>query len=476
MAAILAPFTVPDANGQAQQQAQQPGLMNNPYLNQRAAAPALAEAVPFAGKNGLKKGWKITLPGKRPLATPAVAAGKVFLGGGFGSHEFYSFDALTGKLLKQYRTKDDGPTAAVVAGDLVAFNTESCELEILTLDLKPVWKHWLGDPLMSMPAIADGKVFMAYPDSKGNRQHHLACFDLKTGQEFWKQPIAGEIITAPVVAENQVFLATLEGTLFCFRLDGSLVWKEQKNATSAPTVWNNQCFFSRRDETTLKKDGQEIKFQNEELAFRFNVTRAASKTLEATRRQADYLDYTKRARSPIESANKNNDAGVGFATAKGDAKIGQALGNLGQATVAGVWAYQGSRPFVYKDRLYSAMGDVLKCVEVRTGKLLWKKDLGSPKDRGELLDAVLTPPVLVNGKVFLGTAAGDLLCLAADTGATLWSTSVGEPISFQPAVAGGRIFLATALGSLICLETGDPKDDGWFMWGATAGHNGISEW
>jgi outer membrane protein assembly factor BamB len=46
------------------------------------------------------------------LATPAVVDGKVFLGGGFGSYEFYALDAKTGKLLWQYRTGDDGPTAA----------------------------------------------------------------------------------------------------------------------------------------------------------------------------------------------------------------------------------------------------------------------------------------------------------------------------------------------------------------------------
>ncbi len=39
--------------------------------------------------------WKVTIPGNRPLATPAIANGKVFVGGGFGSHEFYvSFTSL----------------------------------------------------------------------------------------------------------------------------------------------------------------------------------------------------------------------------------------------------------------------------------------------------------------------------------------------------------------------------------------------
>jgi outer membrane protein assembly factor BamB len=104
------------------------------------------------------------------LATPAIADGRLFLGGGFGSYEFYAFDSVTGNLLWQYQTEDDGPTAAVVQEEFVAFNTESCELEMLNVEGQRLWKHWLGDPLMSMPAMDDSHVFIAYPDSRNDRQ------------------------------------------------------------------------------------------------------------------------------------------------------------------------------------------------------------------------------------------------------------------------------------------------------------------
>src|SRR5262245_7204477 len=59
------------------------------------AAPAGPVKGPdlFKSREG-KSGWKVILPGNKPLATPAVADGKLFLGGGFGSHEFYGFDAV----------------------------------------------------------------------------------------------------------------------------------------------------------------------------------------------------------------------------------------------------------------------------------------------------------------------------------------------------------------------------------------------
>jgi hypothetical protein len=52
--------------------------------------------------------------------------------------------------------------------------------------------------------------------------------------------------------------------------------------------------------------------------------------------------------------------------------------------------------------------------------------------------------------------------------------TVREPLVFQPAVAKGRVYVSTTQGTLVCLETGDPKDDGWLMWGATAAYNGLA--
>ena len=461
-----------------------PVLGFNPYLsaqqnlqqgNQRPVSADNPE--PFKSKEG-KTGWKVTIPGNHPLATPAVADDTIFLGGGFGSHEFYAFDAKTGKKDWLYQTADDGPTAAVVSDGNIGFNTESCELEILTLEGKPVWKKWLGDPLMSMPAIDQGKVYMAYPDSKGDHKHYLACFELKTGKPFWKHEIVGEVITSPVVADEKVYVATLEGTMYCFgQHDGEEIWKEKKNATSSPVIWNKGCYFSRREAEEIVKDGKKVTQQTEILALRPVVKDGTLSDLKETKRNADDLDYGKRkADSKLEKSQELHDAGVGFAGAsKGDGKLGQAQMNLGRANVSGVWSYQGSRPFIYKDKMYSAMGDTIKCVDPKTEKVIWSKTFGDGKDKDVQLDGLLTPPSIVNDHVFLGTSKGEVICLTADKGDMVWHTSVSEPILFQPAVAKGRVYVSTNHGSIFCLETGDDKDDGWLMWGANAAHNGMAK-
>src|SRR5262249_56266789 len=123
--------------------------------------------------------------------------------------------------------------------------------------------------------------------------------------------------------------------------------------------------------------------------------------------------------------------------------------------------------------LYSGQGDTVHCVEPESREVHWKKAIREGATANEeLLDSMLTPPVLVNGKLFTGTLDGRVLCMSADAGEALWTAPIGEPIGFQPAVAKGRGYIPTASGSLYCLETGDAEDNGWLMWGATAAYNG----
>src|SRR5262249_30264388 len=101
----------PDVNKSSKPPKGQPVLKNQVEGKNQGQPVKAGEPEPIKTKEG-KTGWKVTIPGNRPLATPALADGKLFLGGGFGSHEFYAFDAKTGKTLWVYQTGDDGPTAA----------------------------------------------------------------------------------------------------------------------------------------------------------------------------------------------------------------------------------------------------------------------------------------------------------------------------------------------------------------------------
>lgn len=428
------------------------------------AAPIIPEEMTYANS---MKGWRVRIPDGQPLATPAYADGRIFVGGGFGTYSFYALDAGTGELAWHFATGDDGPTAAVVYRDRVAFNTESCILYVLdTKTGREIWSQWLGDPLMSQPAIADDLIYMAYP---GGGSHYLTCRDLETGAERWTKPIAGDCITAPIIDGRSAFVASLDGTVYNFDVgSGELVWSEKKNATSAPWVVGEEIFVA------LREEGKSADGETEQYEGLARVDRSRGAQLNEKlygKLSARYLVYE--TESEYAEAQKGLDASVGFSSAPTAAGLGKAQENLGIGTVSGIWAYQGSRPLVYDGRSYTAQGDLVRCVDNKSGEVLWEEQF---KVDDKIGGRALTPPALANGCLYMGSLEGDIVCIRVNDGKKLWSVNIGETIRFQPIVAKGKVYVGTDLGNIYCLDTGDKKADGWYMWGGNASHNGSGSY
>src|SRR5262245_51514091 len=221
-------------------------------------------AVSFNTPDG-KQGWVMRLPGSRPIATPAYANGMIFVGGGYGSHMFYAIDAATGRVVWKMKTQDDGPTAAVVEDGYVAFNTESCTVIVVNEKTgKVIWQEWLGDPLMSQPAILRGRLFIAYPSGQRNPKnasasnsamttvsgYHLLAVELKTGHHLWEQEIPTDVISAPVMKENNVYVTCFDGSTIAFDSStGRVLWSKKEAATSAPLPIGDQVVFSKKKQS-----------------------------------------------------------------------------------------------------------------------------------------------------------------------------------------------------------------------------------
>lgn len=418
--------------------------------------------VDFSLEGG-RKGWRIAIPGGRPIATPAYADGAIFVGGGYGSHEFYAFDAQTGELKWKMTTKDDGPTAAVVSEGCVVFNTESCTLVVADAKTgKEIWSKWLGDPLMSQPAVADGRIFMVYPGKEG--RHFLACFALMKEKEIWKSEISGDAISAPVLEDGFVNLATLDGNLYRFEAaTGKQLWCKKEQITSAPWMHEGKMYASQRR-------GKQDKPMERVMAFR-NGDGAGSITWHWEDNSALYLNRHANSYAEFGGTAEAWDASVGFTAAPMAAKLSVASENVAQGTVMGCWAYQGGRPCVVDGLCYSNSGNMLQCTDIHTNEIIWKKKY-KVENEEKLGWIALTPPAVVNGKMFAGSMTGELLCVDVRNCNPVWSYGIKEAVLFQPAIAKGRVYFGTQQGSIYCIETGDEKDDGWYMWGGSPSHNG----
>jgi len=420
-------------------------------------------AEKFHTKDG-KDAWRITIPGNRPLATPAVVDGMVYVGGGFGSYEFYAFDARSGKPAWAIRVNDDGPTAAVVDKGVVAFNTESCTLFVVDGKTgRMLWSKWLGDPLMSQPAISDDKIFMAFP---GNGGHQLIALGLRDGEEKWRAGIAGDIISAPVVYKNSVYLSTFDGTVYRYDLkDGDLIWKKDFQATSAPWLYDDQVFVSKR-ESDDKKNPVEGVARMEKDKGESNQKKGIW-----NRKAAPYLDAKVQEKSEYYGKQKAQDSSVGFGNAPATAKTSAAAANIGQGTVQGLWEFQGSRPCVINGKLFLTQGDQVVALDPDSGKELWTKDIaGDLKRIGGHLAA---PPSPAGKKLYVATSTGDIMVLSQKNGDTQDVIKIGSTMRFQPSLAKGMLYVGTVDGQLIGIDLDDSSADGWYMWGGGPTHNGI---
>jgi Ca-activated chloride channel family protein len=404
-------------------------------------------------------GWRVVLPGGKPLATPAVCDGRVYVGGGFGSYELYCLDARSGQAIWGLRISDDGPSAASVADGFVAFGTESCTLFVVDAATGALsWARWLGDPLLSQPAIRDRAVFMAHPS---NGMHALSAFDLATGSPRWSVPIRSDVISAPIVSGDSVYASTFDGTVQRHRVaDGSLVYARAMSATSAPWIERDEIHVAQRQQriegfTTVSGRG--------EITSSMRSSKAAP-----------YLDPSIQSRSGYDQTARSSDAAVGFASgAPAASKSTVAAANVGQATVRGLWEYQGSRPLVIGKTRYATHGASVSAMAIDSNHPQWEHRLdGQIEAIGGHLGA---PPSYANGALAIATVAGTVVLLDAITGRSAHAFWVGQAMRFQPAIVDGWIYVGTTDGSIAAIDTGDRRLDGWPMWGGGPAHNGGSK-
>ncbi len=455
-----------------------------PMLTHTAAHPSAPQV--FTTSNGMT-GWSVRIPGSSGLPTPAVAGDKAIIGGGFSSLALYAFNSHHGNVEWTVRLRDNGPSAAAVERDRVAVNTESCTLYLLSADTgAELWRDVIGPSLTSQPAIAGDRVYAASP--RGG-EYSLTCRRIQDGKEAWSAAIPADLISAPVCHGSRVYFSTYDGGLHCYRAtNGRRVWSQQVKATSAPSIADGWVYVTTREDVTAA-GGASTPYEG---VCCFSAATGKPKPRPLWRCRADYLSHDLQSASPYARAARADDDAVGVEERIRDwgetpyvspysspgpstptqtwGPRGYSAGTVGLESISAIWAFEGSRTAVHGDSLYNTLGTVVQCSDRETGDIKWEMPL--PGNLAATGGRLATPPSVAGGKLYVGTAAGEILCIDSQDGTVLWRHNTGEPIRSQPAVADGRVYVGTTQGALICIDTGDPSADGWPMWGGGPGHNG----
>jgi outer membrane protein assembly factor BamB len=195
-----------------------------------------------------KEIWRFKTGGQTE-SSPAVAAGKVYIGA--GNDGVYCLDAATGQMVWKFPPADyKGRLLRFGGGMCVAGNRLYCgtgvdrnqqedkgETAVYCLDAptgKLFWKSPVPYPVWSTPVVKDGSVYVTtgngdvFEDAKGPDVPGGAalCFDADTGKEKWRVNVANGIMEAPALDAHRLYFGCRDGHLYCLdRADGKEHWR-----------------------------------------------------------------------------------------------------------------------------------------------------------------------------------------------------------------------------------------------------------
>ncbi len=372
--------------------------------------------------------WKHTCGPAGLSAPPAIHGGVAVVGSGWSGSELHAVRLTDGGLEWRRALDDNGVGAVVRDGDTTYSTTESCTIySIPTKSGKIAWKRWLGDPVLSTPALEGDRVYVGSGAARDSH-FHLMCLDKRTGRDVWTRRIPCEITGSPAVQDGRVYVSLNDGSVRAFDRNGRELWKRNAAAASVPTLDGKNLLVNTRGGTILAC----LETDTGKPRWETSVSSEAGNVLETG------ATLWTMASTPIRTGHS---------------------------------IFVGTRT-----------GELV-CLNAHDGATRWSTKLQStpppadPSDRaarraalGSGSTSALSSPAFANGKVYVGSLAGGLFCVDARTGDVIWRFEAGGAIRWSPVLHKGRVYVTTDQGLLLCMDAGDPKADGWDQWGGNAAH------
>jgi outer membrane protein assembly factor BamB len=109
---------------------------------------------------------------------------------------------------------------------------------------------------------------------------------------------------------------------------------------------------------------------------------------------------------------------------------------------------------IVEGKLYTGADDGnIYCLDAATGTQIWKTYAGgvTMNQLGSGTYLAIAPPVrsspmVLNGKVYVGSLDWNLYCLDASTGSIAWKYSTGGPILATPTIVDGKVYFPSSTG------------------------------
>ena len=135
--------------------------------------------------------------------TPAIAGGKVYIGG-YDGH-VYSFTTDEGSM-NDFDTGSSIIGSPIVADDTLFVGNSDGDLYALSLNLtsQPKWVFKTGDKIWATPAVFNGVVYI------GSSDHKLYAIDAESGKEIWHFEAEGAFLSTPAIANDTIYIGACD--------------------------------------------------------------------------------------------------------------------------------------------------------------------------------------------------------------------------------------------------------------------------
>lgn len=320
-----------------------------------------------------------------------------------------------------------------------------------------LWKSPLPGIGTSNPVVWDDKVFVTASEGRDQGELHVICFDRDTSRERWHQRLWGTAPTlfygrsgmaspSPVTDGKRLFAFFGTGDVFCFDLDGGLLWQRAIADEYGP--FENR--FAAASSPLLFEDKLIVQCDHYGASYVIALDQQTGANRWKSDRPEVWLSWSSPQLVPsgdrVELVLSGSEKLDGY-----DPRTGSRLW-----TLRGLARECVPTPLFGHGRLYVVSGPNGTHLAIKPGgsgdvtesHVVWKNDRGT---------SFVPSAILVGDRYYIADDKGIGSCLDAHTGKTLWRKRFGDKFTASPVSAGGKVFFTNEAGSTLVLDATQPE-------------------
>lgn len=318
-----------------------------------------------------------------------------------------------------------GPLTLAVANGSVTF--AGSDGKVLSLDVQTGKERWRANVGKDLSAAVGSDGRYAAVVTTGNV---LVAFD--QGKELWRERQGGQVITAPLVAGERVFVQGVDRSVRAYDvLDGRWLWNYQRPGTEPLALTASGLLSTFRDTLVVGQGARLVGLDPLRGTPRFDFVVAIPRGTNEVERLADLIGPA--ARIDDEMCLRAFQFSV-------------ACVELNRGSLRWTRQQAGTKAVAANEELVVGAdgGDRLSAWRTGNGDALWRVE--------RFLNRGLSAPAVWGSRVAVADAEGQLHVLAADDGRTLARIALDGPLSAAPVVVDDLLLVATRPGTLYALR------------------------